>query len=114
MSVPARKTRFKCVVCYNKNTYVSREIVIYNYSSPYEITIESSRGTQFYYDLGETNLTCLVNGEDRSSGEYSYVWSVINNVGSFASLNGSEDYNIDKNKINNLQINTIVNYLHWG
>lgn len=110
LSVPARKTRFKCVVCYNKNTYVSREIVIYNYSSPYEITIESSRGTQFYYDLGETNLTCLVNGEDRSSGEYSYVWSVVNNVGSFASLNGSEDYNIDKNKINNLPINIIVNH----
>lgn len=109
--VPAKNTKFKCVIVYNTNTVVSREVLIYNYSSPYEITIDSSKGTQFYYDLGETTLTCLINGEEKNTNDYSYVWSVVDNNGAFTSLiNSVENYSIDKNKINNLSVNTIVNF----
>lgn len=107
--VPAKTTRFKCVVVYNGNVNVSREVTIYNYSSPYEISIVSTNGENFYYDLGKTDLICLVNGENKPNN-YTYIWSVVNNNGMFTSLTASRDYSVSKNKISNVQAKTIVNY----
>ena len=88
----AKETRYKCVAIYN-STKLSKEIIITNYSSNFEISIDSSGGTQFYYDIGSTNLTCLVNGEDVSSDDYTFVWAKIDNNNVFTSLSNTDKEN---------------------
>lgn len=86
----AKETRYKCVVVY-ENNILSKEIVIKNLSSPYDITIESDEGTQFYYDIGSPTLTCLVNNEENLN--YTYAWAVINNDGNFQPLSETLEEN---------------------
>lgn len=68
----AKETRYKCVVLYN-NTVISKEITITNYSSQYDITIESDAGTKFYYDIGTPTLTCKINGSEKTGNEFEYI-----------------------------------------
>ena len=93
----AKETSYKCVAVYDNNTTLSKTIVIYNYSSDYEISIDSDKGTTFYYDLGNPTLTCYINGEEKVGDEYSYVWSVINNSGQFSVLSETEESNLEYN-----------------
>ena len=81
----ARETKYKCVVIYN-DILLSRTFTITNYSSNYEISIISDSGTQFYYDIGNPTLTCLINGQESSSNEYTYQWAEIDNNNNFYSL----------------------------
>jgi hypothetical protein len=67
----AKETKYKCVVIYN-NIQLSRVITVTNYSSNYEISIESDKGEQFYYDIGNPTLTCKINGQESTSNEYTY------------------------------------------
>lgn len=69
----AKETVYKCVAVYSNDTILSRTIVIYNYSSDYEISIKSNDGTTFYYDVGHPDLTCYVNGEELTGDNYSYI-----------------------------------------
>ena len=48
---PAKETKYKCVALYN-DIVLSKEIVISNFGSDYEISIESDSGTQFFFDIG--------------------------------------------------------------
>ena len=82
----ARETTYKCVAVYFDGTILSKTIVIYNYSSNYEISIKSDSGVAFNYDLGKPTLTCYVNGQEETSDSYSYVWSVINSSNQFSVL----------------------------
>ena len=82
----ARETAYKCVAVYFDGTVLSKTIVIYNYSSNYEITIKSDSGVAFSYDLGKPTLTCYVNGQEETSDVYDYVWSVINSSNQFSVL----------------------------
>ena len=82
----ARETTYKCVAVYFDGTILSKTIVIYNYSSNYEITIKSDSGVAFNYDLGKPTLTCYVNGQEETSDVYDYVWSVINSSNQFSVL----------------------------
>ena len=82
----ARETTYKCVAVYFDGTILSKTIVIYNYSSNYEITIKSDSGVAFNYDLGKPTLTCYVNGQEETSDAYDYVWSVINSSNQFSVL----------------------------
>ena len=82
----ARETTYKCVAVYFDGTILSKTIVIYNYSSNYEITIKSDSGVAFNYDLGKPTLTCYVNGQEETSDAYGYVWSVINSSNQFSVL----------------------------
>ena len=83
----ARETTYKCVAVYFDGTILSKTIVIYNYSSNYEISIKSDSGVAFNYDLGKPTLTCYVNGQEETSDVYDYVWSVINSSNQFSVLN---------------------------
>lgn len=81
----ARETKYKCVALYN-NLVLSKEVIITNYSSNYNITVESDDGTQFYHDIGTPTLTCLINGNAEVGDEYSYSWGEIDNAGHFTTL----------------------------
>ena len=52
-----------------------------NNDAIHEIKIESSNGTEFSYDKGETTLTCKVDNEENLS--YNYYWIKTNNVGTY-------------------------------
>lgn len=81
--VIADKVIYKCVAIYS-DTALSKTIAIQNQKSDYAIIIESSNGIKFTLGAGETTLTCLVNNEKKEN--YSYVWSVTNNSGTYSAL----------------------------
>ena len=97
----AKETKYKCVVIYD-NILLSRTFTITNYSSNYEISIESDGGEQFYYDIGNPSLTCLINGETKSDSGYTYQWSELDNNNNFFSLaETTNDNNIYNNAVTN-------------
>ena len=81
--IVAREVVYKCVAVYNDETILSRTMKMYNYSSSYVISIESDSGVDFYYDQGKPNLTCYVNGEEKKSEDFEYIWSSINQNNDF-------------------------------
>jgi len=83
--VAAKRTSYKCVAIYNNNI-LSQTVTIINYDSNYEITIESDNGTQFYYDIGNPNLTCKINEIEQTGNDYTYAWAKIDNNNNFFGL----------------------------
>ena len=92
----AKETKYKCVVIYN-NIQLSRIITVTNYSSNYEISIESDKGEQFYYDIGNPTLTCKINGQESTSNEYTYQWVEIDNNNNFYTLAETTEENTEYN-----------------
>lgn len=108
--IAGKEKRYKCVVIYDDENIVSREITISNLSALYELSIESSEGTQFYFDIGNPTLTCKINGEERLEG-YSYSWGRVDNTGTFTKLIPTkDDMTIENNKVNNFYIGDIINF----
>ncbi len=64
---------YKCVADIGGILY-SQTVLIKNYDTEITVSIQSSNGTVFYYDMGETTLTCNVEGGDPLS-EYNYYWT---------------------------------------
>lgn len=64
---------YKCVAEIGGILY-SQTVLIKNYDTEITVSIQSSNGTVFYYDMGETILTCNVEGGDPLS-EYNYYWT---------------------------------------
>ena len=93
----AKETTYKCVAVYSDGTVLNKTIVIYNYSSDYEISIQSDSGVAFNYDLGKPTLTCYINGVEETSDVYKYVWSVINNTNQLSVLEETAENNIKYN-----------------
>lgn len=93
----ARETTYKCVAVYNNDTVVSKTIIIYNYSSDYEISIKSDSGIAFQGNRGNPTLTCYINGKEEVAGNYTYVWSEINSNNQFKVLNETTDANNNYN-----------------
>jgi len=93
----AKETKYKCVVIYN-DIILSKTFTITNYSSTYEISIISDKGEQFYYDIGNPTLTCLINGQESTSNSYTYQWAEIDNNNNFYSL---AETTVDNNTYNN-------------
>ena len=87
----ARSTRYKCIVIYNENTIISKEIEIINYASNINITIESDAGTKFYYDIGRPTIAVKVNGTERN--DLTYMWAEVDNNNNFTSLPETTDLN---------------------
>ena len=81
----AKENKYKCVAIYN-DTIVSKEIVITNYASAYNITIDSDAGTKFYYDIGTPTLTVKINGTVRNDSGFTYLWGMVDNNNNFSSL----------------------------
>lgn len=88
--IQAKEVRYKCVAVYD-GTIISKIITIKNLSSDYDIKIESDIGTQFYFDIGRPNLTCLVNGIENTA--YTYSWAVTDNAGNFQQIAETDDLN---------------------
>lgn len=108
--IKGKEKKYKCVAVYDEENIISREITISNNTALYELTIESSEGTQFYFDEGSPTLTCKVNGEERTE-EYSYVWGYVDNNGIFTDLIPTkENMTIENNKVNNFYIGNIVSF----
>lgn len=105
----AKSTRYKCIVIYNENTVISKEIEIINYASNINITIESDAGTKFYYDIGRPTIAVKVNGTERN--DLTYMWAEVDNNNNFTSLPETtalnSDYNTTKSNYDTLvaQIN---------
>lgn len=93
---PAKETKYKCVALYN-DIVLSKEIIISNFGSDYEITIESDGGTQFYYDIGKPTLTCLINNEIKNDSNFTYLWAVSDYNGNFYSLSETKEANSEYN-----------------
>ena len=114
----AKETKYKCVVIYN-NIQLSRIITVTNYSSNYEISIESDSGEQFYYDIGNPILTCKINGQESTSNEYTYQWVEIDNNNNFYALSENTMSLTKVNSIseminnNNLYILTTNNCIYY-
>ena len=87
----AKSTRYKCIVIYNENTVISKEIEIINYASNINITIESDAGTKFYYDIGRPTIAVKVNGTERN--DLTYMWAEVDNNNNFTSLPETTDLN---------------------
>lgn len=100
----AKENRYKCVAVYNTDTILEKEITIYNLSSSYDITIASSNGIQFYFDVGTTNLSCLINGTLQTDSKYTYSWGAVDFYGSFKNLEETS------NTYENVAVNEIINY----
>ena len=83
---PAKQTTFKCVAAY-EGTTLSATIKIKNKASQTEINITSSAGTKFYFDTGETTLTCNV--KTKQSGILLYHWGHRTSDGIF---HADDDY----------------------
>lgn len=78
---------YKCVTEIEGVIY-SQVISIKNYDTEIQLSISSSNGTVFYYDMGEITLTCNVDGGD-SSNEYTYAWTYSDNNEGVVFLNGT-------------------------
>ena len=83
---PAKQTTFKCVAAY-EGTTLSATIKIKNNVSQTEINITSSAGTKFYFDTGETTLTCNV--KTKQLGTLLYHWGHRTSDGIF---HADDDY----------------------
>lgn len=64
---------YKCVADVGGILY-SQVIIFKNYDTEITISMQSSNGTVFYYDMGEITLTCDVEGGDPLN-EYTYYWT---------------------------------------
>ena len=91
----AKKTKYKCIVIYNENTVISKEIEITNYSSNIDITIESDADTKFYYDIGRPTLKVLINGQEKA--DMTYAWAEVDNNNNFVGLAETTTLNNDYN-----------------
>lgn len=87
----AKTTNYKCVAVIG-DAVIEKNIAIKNFASNYDISIQSTNGTQFYYDRGETNLICYVNGNEELEN-YSYVWVENTSIGGYNQLTETTEIN---------------------
>ena len=107
----AKETKYKCVCLYNDMT-LAREIIIKNNDAVHDIKIESSNGTEFSYDKGETTLTCKVDNEENLS--YNYYWIKTNNVGTYEKINSDKESQEAINQATTLKANLKASFKSEG
>lgn len=115
----AENNRFKVAIVYD-GTVVTKQINIQNLASnAFKLSIESDSGTEFYFDNGHPNLTCLIGGQDLGEDEnrYSFYWGYVSKQGVLQQLNQTTDENlpegsqiVKRNKIYNVQVSNIVSF----
>ena len=113
----ARNNRIKVAVTY-ENTLLVRQINIQNLISQHQLSIVSSDGNQFYYDMGQPTLTCYIDDQQMLSDQedtYTYVWAKEDNTGNLVRLPIEKLLNVNNeivkdNKIQKVQINQITNF----
>lgn len=84
----ARENKYKVAIVY-ENTIIAKQITIKNLAATAaEITIESDKGNQFYYDIGHPTLTCVVKIDDdiQTASNYTYKWAYESDKGVITDL----------------------------
>lgn len=71
--IVSEEQMYKCVADVGGILY-SQVVIFKNYDTEIKISIQSSNGTVFYYDMEEITLTCNVEGGDPAN-EYNYHWT---------------------------------------
>ena len=89
---PAKENEYKCVVIYNDTIQVERNIIIYNQTSAYTVTIESDQGNYFKYSEGHPTLTCNVETTG-TAPTYTYTWIVTDSMNRTSVLAETTDLN---------------------
>lgn len=74
----AAETIYKCVMRYS-GVLMEKELILINRNSEYEVSIESSKGTKFYNDIGETVLTCNIFKNQAPVSNCVYKWIAVDN-----------------------------------
>lgn len=92
----SKETQFKCVMIYDSKSY-SKQFTIFNYDASYQVTLESTEGTNFAYSTGHPNLICHVfknNEQATDDSIFSFSWQVQNsqNVTTFLRDTDKEPY----------------------
>ena len=93
----AKYTKIKVAVIYNENVITKTLTILKKVGVP-ELSIESSGGTRFYFDIGHPDLICKVNGQELIGEEYSYYWGYEGNNGILQQLAETKDLNNDFQK----------------
>lgn len=87
-----KRTKYKCVCCYQNQT-VSSTVIVINQDANYDIKIESSQGTLFKANAGVTDLICQFNAlqEDIAINydKIKYQWSVLDSTGVYLPIETS-------------------------
>ena len=95
---PAYTTKYKCVAIYN-DIILSKEEVITNYDSGWNITVESDNGEQFYNDTGNPTLVCKINNQIKSDANFTYLWAEVDSANNFYSLGETTAENNEYNNV---------------
>lgn len=90
----AKYTKIKVAVIYNENV-ITKTLTILKKTGVPDLSIESSGGTRFYFDIGHPDLICKINGQELIGEEYSYYWGYEGNNGILQQLAETEDLNDD-------------------
>lgn len=102
----AKYTKIKVAVIYNENVITKTLTILKKIGIP-DLSIESSGGTRFYFDIGHPDLTCKINGQELVGKEYSYYWGYEASNGILQQLAETEDLNNNFqeaiNKLNDLK-----------
>jgi len=94
------------------STIVTKEINIRNLTEVPELSIESSSGVNFYYDIGHPTLTCKIDNDDTVAG-YIFKWAYENNMGTVQELPVTTELNYDYDTaVNDYQ--NLVNDINKG
>lgn len=88
----AKYTKIKVAVIYNENV-ITKTLIILKKIGVSDLSIESSGGTRFYFDIGHPDLTCKINGQELVGKEYSYYWGYEASNGILQQLAETEDLN---------------------
>lgn len=88
----AKYTKIKVAVIYNENV-ITKTLTILKKTGAPELSIESSGGTRFYFDIGHPDLTCKINGQELIGEEYSYYWGYEANNGILQELTETSSLN---------------------
>ena len=88
----AKYTKIKVAVIYNENVITKTLTILKKIGVP-DLSIESSGGTRFYFDIGHPDLTCKINGQELVGKEYSYYWGYEASNGILQQLAETEDLN---------------------
>ena len=95
---PAKENEYKCVVIYNNEIQVERNITIFNQTSAYTVTIESDQGNYFKYNEGHPTLTCNVETTG-TAPTYTYTWTVTDSTNRTNILEETTDLNTAYNAL---------------
>lgn len=93
----AHENKYLLVAVYKEQIVLKEHFVLFNEASKREISINSSLGVKFNFDLGTPTLTCLINGKEENFDAgianahpdqfFTFVWSKVDKFGNVTIFN---------------------------